>query len=222
MQERMKKRITTKNALALSVCLFLLWVLLGANTTVAWFTDTAAPVTNTFIVGDMHLMVFYKNDVITEYTPVQENTSIFPDRALYEPGYTQVVYLKIENAGTVAFDYKLAVDASKYTKSINHYGSTFCLPPYLRFGVVFGASEAELERRLARENADNEMGAYTLNTYSRVDPETVAAGDIRYAALVIYMPEQVGNEANHSPDVLAPQVDLGVTVFAQQAGTDLS
>ena len=218
----MRKRIKTKYALALSVCLFLLWVLLGANATVAWFTDTAEPVKNTFIIGDMRLKVFYKNDVVTEYVPVRDNTSIFPDRALYEPGYTQVVYLKIENAGTVDFDYKLAVDAGKYTTSTNAYGRTFCLPPYLRFGVVFGATEAELERQLARDYADNEMEAYTLNTYSEVDPVTMAAGDIRYAALVVYMPEQVGNEANHDPDADAPQVELGVTVFAQQAGTNLS
>lgn len=218
----MRKPITTKNALALSVCLFLLWIMLGANATVAWFTDTTDPVKNTFIIGDMHLKVSYKNDVITTYTPVRERTSIFPDQALYEPGYTQVVYLEIENAGSVAFDYKLAVNVNNYTWSTNSYGRTFCLPPYLRFGVVFGAGEAELQRQLAQALATNEMEEYTLNTYSQVDTVTLAQGDVRYAALVIYMPEQVGNEANCQKGAPVPEVELGVTVFAQQAGTDLS
>lgn len=218
----MKKKRATKTALALSVCLFLLWIYLGANATVAWFSDTTDPVKNTFIIGDMHLKVSYKNNAAAGYMPVREGTSIFHDRALYEPGYTQVVYLRMENAGTVDFDYKLAVDVVNYTMSINHYGGQFCLPPYLRFGVLFGADEADLERQLARQYARNEMGEYTLNTYSQADPASVAPGDVRYAALVVYMPDQVGNEANHSSDVPGPQVELGVTVLAQQAGTSLS
>ena len=220
----MKKRFATKTALALSVCMLTLWVAMGTNATVAWFTDTTDSVRNTFVVGDMHLKVSYKNDLITQYAPVEEDTPIFHDRALYEPGYTQVVYLHIENPGTVDFDYKLAVDVLDYSENTNMLGRRFCLPPSLRFGVVFGADEPELDRQLADTLAVRELDDYTLNTYSQNDPVTVAAGEDRYAAIVLQMPTWVGNEANWAgprTGEQGPRVKLGITAFAQQAGTGL-
>ena len=46
----MKKRISTKNALALSAMLLVFWVLLATNATGAWFSDTTQTAKNTFII----------------------------------------------------------------------------------------------------------------------------------------------------------------------------
>jgi len=215
-----KKVPLTKAALVFSVCLLLLWALLGTGATIAWFTDSPESARNSFQVGVLDLAVSYKNDVVTEYTPMDQNTAVFNDRALYEPGYTQAVYLKIENVAEVAFDYKLSVTMSDYTDSTNEAGENLHLPDYLRFGVVFGASEAELTRALARENALQDMEAYCLDTYSQTDTVTVEAGQTRYAALVVFMPEDVDNVANYRDDV-PPTVELGIAVYAQQAGTPM-
>ena len=130
------------------------------------------------------------------------------------------IYLKIENEGDVAFDYKLSVDMNSYTDGVNVYGESLHLPDHLRFGVIFGASEAELDRALARENAVNQMESYCLDTYSLQDTVSVAPGQVRYAALVVFMPEAVDNVANGRGD--APSVELGVGVYAQQAGTPMA
>lgn len=216
----MKKIPYTKAALTFSLCLLILWAILGTGATIAWFTDSPEVDRNSFQVGLLDLKVSYKNDVVTEYTPVDKDTPVFNDRALYEPGYTQAVYLKIENDGDVAFNYKLSVDMTDYTDSVNVSGEKLHLPDYLRFGVVFGASEAELNRALARENATEDMEVYCLNTYSEMDTVTVAPGEARYAALVVFMPEEVDNAANHRGE--APAVELGITVYAQQAGTPMA
>ncbi len=216
----MKKMPYTKAALTLSLCLLILWAILGTGATIAWFTDMPEADRNSFQVGMLDLNVSYKNDVVTQYTPVDANTAVFNDEALYEPGYTQAVYLKIENDGDVAFNYKLSVDMTDYTDSVNVAGENLHLPDYLRFGVVFGATEAELDRALARQNATEEMESYCLNTYSPIDTVTVAPGEIRYAALVVFMPEEVDNAANHRGE--APTVEMGITVFAQQAGTPMA
>lgn len=215
----MKKIKFTKAALIISLCLLLVWAMLGTGATIAWFTDTPDADRNSFLIGQMDLEVSYKNDIVTQYTPVDAQTPVFNDQALYEPGYTQVVYLKITNNGNVDFNYKVSVDKVSFVDSVNVYGTTFHLPEYLRFGVAFGAAEAELDRMLAREYATEEMESYHLNTYSRIDEVTVAAGQTRYAALVVYMPEEVGNAANHRGE--PPKVELGVTVYAQQAGTPM-
>ena len=216
----MKKMPYTKAALTLSLCLLILWAILGTGATIAWFTDMPEADRNSFQVGMLDLNVSFKNDVVTQYTPVDANTAVFNDEALYEPGYTQAVYLKIENDGDVAFNYKLSVDMTDYTDSVNVAGENLHLPDYLRFGVVFGATEAELDRALARQNATEEMESYCLNTYSQIDTVTVAPGEIRYAALVVFMPEEVDNAANHRGE--APTVEMGITVFAQQAGTPMA
>lgn len=219
----MKRRITTKTALAFSMLMFAVWIMLGANATLAWFSDTTDTAKNTFIIGDLNLDVSYKNGFVTTYMPMTEGSKVFNENALYEPGYTQVVWLKIENKGNVDFNYKVAVNVADYTMSVNKYGMPFCLPPHLRFGVLFGASEIELERQLAQSGADQNMGNYTFNTYSKVDDDAVVrANETRYAAVVVYMPETVGNEANYAKGEKVPQVDLGMTVFAQQAGTPLN
>lgn len=214
----MKKKIATKLALAFSVCLFILWGILGAGSTLSWFVDSAPGIKNNFIVPELDLKVSYKNDVVTEYTVIESDTKVFNDRALYEPGYTQVVYLKVENAGEVDFTYKISVNVSNYVDSINVYGQNLHLPNYLRFGVLFGAEEAELTRQLAQSSAEEEMDQLSskLNTYAKVDDVVVKAGQTRYIALVVYMPEEVGNEANFRSDVGAPVVELGITLYAQQ------
>lgn len=220
-EKAVKKIQYSKVALILSICIMFLWGMLGTGATIAWFTDVPDADENTFLVGKLDLDVEYKNDVVTDYIPVDSQTPVFNDRALYEPGYTQAVYLKITNNGNVAFDYRLAVDMQSYVDSINVYGDTLHLPQYLRFGVIFDATEAELTRALARENATNEMESYCLNTYSQVDTVTVEPGQVRYAALVVFMPEEVGNAANYR-GTEPPQVDLGLVVYAQQAGTPMA
>lgn len=218
----MKQHKATRNALALSIFLFAFWILLGTNATLAWFSDTTETAKNTFVIGELNLDVEYKNGFVTTYMDMTEGSTVFNENALYEPGYTQVVWLKIENKGNVDFNYKVAVNVNDYTTSTNRYGAEFCLPPHLRFGVVFGESEAQLSRTLAQALAEHKLDSVGLNTYSKPDPETVLAQEIRYAAVVVYMPETVGNEANYQKGADVPRVDLGLTVFAQQAGTSMS
>lgn len=217
----MKNKQFHKKAMAVSLCLMLMWAVLGAGTTIAWFTDTTSTIKNAFLVGEMELDVFYKNDRMTDYAPVDSETAVFRDDALYEPGFTQVVYLRIENNGTIDFEYKLSVDRHSYVDSVNIYGGKLHLPAYLRFGVVFAATEPELERKTAQALADQQLlQALALNQYSKLDDAPVPVDGERYAALIVYMPEEVGNEANYrGADV--PTVELGLTVFAQQAGAPM-
>ena len=219
----MNKRKWTKAALAFSACLFVLWWALGTGATLAWFSDHDI-VRNEFQVGLLKLDVSYRNDIVTEYTPLQGATKAFNDAALYEPGYTQVVYLKIENVGDVDFRYKVAVTVEKSQNGKNAWGEEIYLPNYLRYGVVFGTTEAEVQQQVkdrlaAKSLAPNEWG--TLGTWSAISPYTFTVGeDAHYAALIIYMPEEVGNAANYR-GFTEPRVELGITVFAQQANAPM-
>jgi len=60
-----------------------------------------------------------------------------------------------------------------------------------------------------------------LNQYSQDDTVEIPVGGERYAALIVYMPEETTNEANYMRNADIPTVELGLTVYAQQAGTPM-
>lgn len=219
----MKKNKWTKAALALSSFLFVLWWALGTGATLAWFSD-ADTVRNEFQVGLLNMDVSYRNDIVTAYAPLQGTTKAFNDEALYEPGYTQVVYLKIDNNGNVPFNYKAAVTVEGFTNGRNAWGEEIYLPNYLRYGIVFAESEAALQEQVkdrlaSRTHAPNEWGS--LGTWSEVSPYTFDVGEgSHYAALIVYMPEEVDNAANYR-GFTEPRVELGITVYAQQANAPM-
>lgn len=220
----MKRKKWRKAALALSACLFVLWWALGTGATLAWFSDVET-VRNEFRIGLLDLDVSYKNDIITEYTPLKGATEVFYDEALYEPGYTQVVYLKIENNGDVDFNYKVSVTVEDFTNGKNAWGEEIYLPNYLRYGVVFAESETELQE-MVRDRLNTRTHAINdwkmLGTWSEISPYIFEAGENpHYAALIIYMPEEVGNAANYRGFV-EPRVELGITVFAQQSNAPMN
>ena len=215
----MIKKKWTKAALAFSAVLFVLWWALGTGATLAWLSD-ADSVRNEFQIGLLDLDVSYKNDIVTEYTPLQGATEAFNDQALYEPGYTQVVYLKIENRGDLDFNYKVAVTVEDFENGKNMWGGDIYLPNYLRYGVVFAENEADLQAMVKdRLNAKNFAGEDWgfLETWSKISPYLFQVGeDPHYAALIVHMPEEVDNVANYR-GAQEPRVELGITVFAQQA-----
>lgn len=223
----MNRRKITKIAFVFSVCLLVLWGLLGIQSTIAWYKDETPVAKNTFDIQELDLVVYHK--VGDDWEEVDKDTEIFNDEALYEPGYTQVVYLKIENKGDVDFDYKLSADMISFVVGQNEKGGPIYLPNHLKFGAVIEKDEITLNREMARILAPNDMDKgeqpttekLPLNTYSSEKGELDAnAGEdsIDYAAIVIYMPESVGNEANYRGDKI-PEIQLGITVKASQRGT---
>lgn len=211
----MNNKSYTKKALTLSLLFLLTWSVLGAGTTVAWFTDTTSKKTNTFYIGDLDMKVTYI-DENGNYKELSDDSNVFDDYALYEPGYVQVVYLKIENIGDIEFDYTAAVTVNDYTPGVNKYGQSFNLVPYLTYGVLIEDDIDVLKGLIdTREKA---LGYVTepLSTYTS-DVDTLDVNEDAYMALIVSMPTSVGNEANHNGNV--PTVKLGLSFKASQSGT---
>lgn len=206
----MKKRRITKTALALSIIMLMVWSLLGTASTVAWFSDNDT-IVNTLKFANFKVELYHKT--ANSYEQVTETTKLFDDEALYEPGYTQVIYLKVKNAGDVPFDYKLSVLPTNIVDGINMLGSTIHLPDYLTFGVVVKDTEAEVLAATQNREDARSCANVALNNYAKQQTD-FAAGEEEYIALVVCMPENVGNEANFRTKEAS--VDLGVKVVATQ------
>lgn len=206
------------------LCLCLLSIS-GNPGTLAWYTDQDSA-RNSFVVGTLDLVVEYKNDVKPEYREMTEYSALFNDQALYEPGYTQVVYFKIHNKGDIPFQYKFMVNEVKggTVDSVSVLGNDLHLPDYLRFGIIAAENPLELDREIARSHVDQDMEVCHINTYSENSNLILDPGGTHYAALIVYMPTWIGNEANYdrANGAPQPQVTLGVTVYAQQTDTPMS
>lgn len=208
-----KKKNYKRIALALSLCLLIIWGLLGTGASIAWFKDSTPKVKNIFNTAEFKVEVSHRLEN-GNYEPIDGKTDIFDDEALYEPGYVQVVYFKVENKGDMPFDYTTAVNVLGYTEATNVFGTKFNLRDYLKFGMVTADTEAELEAKLADRKEAVKNATMDLNNYVS-DKSALAAGDTEYMALVVRMPEEVGNEVNYRGSKI-PQVDLGIVILATQ------
>ena len=96
------KRSLLMSALALVMCLSMF-----VGSTFAWFTDSVTSSNNIIKSGTLDVAMTYADEVDGTYEDASKG-AIF-DYKLWEPGYTQVKYVKLENLGTLALQYKLTV-----------------------------------------------------------------------------------------------------------------
>ncbi len=213
MKSQAKKRIYKQIALALSLCAIVVWAILGTGASLAWFTDTSPEINNIFHFAEFDLVVSHR---LTDgkWEEVDSQTKIFDEEALYEPGYVQVVYLKVENKGTLPFEFYTAVNVNGCIEATNVFGQRFMLQDYLKFGITTADSEDTMKNSDPDRNASGKLADMPLKNY---DTETAVLepGKTKYIALIVRMPEEVGNVANYRGDTV-PEVELGITVKADQ------
>ena len=202
-----------KIALSLSMFLILMWMVLGTGTSLAWFTDESEEANNIFHFADFDLVVEYR-DENGNYHDLEGATKVFDDEALYEPGYVQVVYLRITNNGDVPFKFKTAVNVVDYTEATNFFGNKFLLQDYLRFGLTVAKEEAVLEAMVETREQAEALANTPLSNYA-TDYAVLDAKDTVYMAVIVRMPEDVDNVANYRNDLI-PRVFLGLIVNASQ------
>ena len=207
-----------KVLLSLSLLMIVFWCILGTGASLAWFVDTDEEIKNVFHFAEFDLEVSHRLEDGTWET-VEQSTKIFDDEALYEPGYVQTVFLRIDNKGNVPFDFKTAVMVSDYTVATNFFGQEFLLQDYLKFGLVTANTEYELEQKVADRDLAVNIATMPLNNYYRdgytTEPAELGAKSSVYLALIVRMPKDVENVANFRGDVI-PRVELGVIVSATQ------
>ena len=221
---------TTRRALLTSVMALFLCFAMLLGTTWAWFTDSVTSANNIIKSGNLDVVLEYKTNWEDDWAPVNKNTKIFKEGALYEPGYTEVVFLRVSNAGSLALKYNLNVNVYGETTSTNVNGETFSLKDYLEIGyyvqdemssgfnyanilipTMFGTREAALQSVQTMTKLSADTGIVAANA-----PVLAGSDTAQVVAIVLTMPESVGNEANHRADAKAPTIDLGVTLVATQ------
>ena len=217
MKAHAKKTPYKRIALVLSLCAVVLWGILGTGASLAWFTDTSEHITNIFHVADFEVTVSHRIGE-DKWEDIDGKTDIFDDEALFEPGYVQVVYLKVENTGDREFEFFTAVNVNGCSVATNVFGQQFLLQDYLKFGIVIADTEEEMDAAVADRTKAAAIADMPLHSYD-TESAVLYPEEVNYIALVVYMPKSVENEANYRGSDI-PRVDLGITVKAEQIKTD--
>lgn len=222
---RQEKKVGgTKRALLTSVLALVLSLAMLAGSTFAWFTDTASTGVNRIVSGNLDVGLQYwgvGEDGQKTWLTAESSEELFDENALWEPGYTQIVYLKVKNNGNLALTYAMQITPVRETVGINVDGEEFKLSDYIKFGWrTFTVDGAGAPVALDREAAQTGVGegAQLGKTLHRQVAEPMKAGAEELVALVAWMPEDVGNEANYS--TVQPTIELSLKVLATQAAEE--
>ena len=213
----MTKQKSTKRALLLSALSLLMCVSMLIGSTFAWFTDSVTSGNNRIVAGNLDIELEYYNG--SAWNTVNNATDLFTGN-LWEPGHTEVVYLKLSNLGSLALKYQLGIKINSEIEGTNVDGNKFKLSDYIYMGVV--------------ENVNGETGAYAKNDAGRAqaiaeatNASIISTGytktgsmvkdqEALYLAVVVYMPYSVENEANYKTGTTPPEINLGINLVATQ------
>ncbi len=206
----MTKQKSTKRALLLSALSLLMCVSMLIGSTFAWFTDSVISGNNKIVAGNLDIDLEYYNG--TEWKTVNGATNLFDD-TLWEPGHTDVVYLRLRNIGSLALKYELGINVVSETSGINVAGEEFLLSDYIYMGVAEGQKPSYASRSAAQTAVSATAGLISEGYVA--DGEMAKGAEDLYMAVVVYMPSSVANDANYRGDN-APSIDLGINLIATQ------
>ena len=103
----------TKKKLLLSVIALILCFAMLLGSTFAWFTDSATSADNVITTGNFDIEMYWSETILpadsTAWTKVEGDPIFTHDK--WEPGYTDVKYVKISNLGNLALQWRLNIEA---------------------------------------------------------------------------------------------------------------
>ena len=204
----MTNKKNTRKALLVSMLSLLLCFSMLVGTTFAWFTDSVTSSNNVIKAGNLDIKLEYLTD--NGWADVDGASDILTNE-LWEPGVVEVAYLRVENAGSLAFKYKLGVNILSEIDGVNKAGESFKLSDYIKFGVVEGVN-GETDKYTTREAAVAAVENAKKISAGYTKASNMFEGDELYLALVVWMPTDVTDVANHN-GINVPYLKIGSMVF---------
>lgn len=219
MKKHSTKRALVASVLALAMCFAML-----AGTTFAWFTDSVSSSSNIIKSGKLEVGLEKYDEKASAWVDTA-NKPIF-NYEKWEPGYTQVVNLKIVNNGTLAFKWQAGFVTEKTLSKLADV-----INVYVRSGKTEDAVKVLTNEAIdfdAKAEA-GEFAKYTLRQFinnaavinnGEVKADIEVEGEIKtdsdYLTIVLQMDKNAGNDYMN--------LDLGgkfdLKIFATQLASE--
>lgn len=187
----MTKTRSTKRALLMSGLALLMCVSMLIGSTFAWFTDSVTSAGNKIQAGTLNLDLELYDVEKKEWKSIKESKDPIFNYDLWEPGYTAVQLLKVENEGTLALKWLAKFVSANELDKLAEVIDVYVLP----YGVQADASAVSFP-------ADRDLTGYTrvgtvdqfVNTIETTTSGQLLAGEAAYLGIALKMQETAGNE----------------------------
>lgn len=186
----MTNQKTTKRALYLSLFAILMCILLLIGNTFAWFTDTVTSSGNKIESGNFIVDLELLNNDGSWTSIKQDKTALFTNDK-WEPGYTEVKVLRIENEGDLNLKW-----LAKFVSEDELSALADVIDVYvLNYGILDDDSTVAYpaDRALADYTNVGSLASF-INTIEDTTKGTLASGEKAYLGIALKMKETAGNE----------------------------
>ena len=177
-ERSLKQRITA----AIMALVMLMTSLLG--TTFAWFTDSVTSSGNVIQTGKLDAQMHWSDELLDydsdEWNDAEGNVPVF-NYNYWEPGYTEVKYVKVSNAGSLNFKWKLNIEANGAVTDLADVIDVYYVNPV----------NAELES-LDGLTSSGKLSSVLANKTAASG--NLVAGGNQIFAIAFHMDELAGNE----------------------------
>ena len=174
---------STKRALLVSALAILACVSMLIGSTFAWFTDSVTSAGNKIQAGtlkvDLELL-----DENGNWSSIKESNAPLFDYDKWEPGYTDVKILKIENEGSLALKWMAKFQAAQELSILANVIDVYVCP---------GADAMPADRSLAGYTKVGTVAEF-VNTIEETTYGSLLAGESAYLGIALKMQESAGNE----------------------------
>ncbi|MBQ7387524.1 MAG: hypothetical protein IJW03_05105 [Clostridia bacterium] len=175
----MKNIKFTKRALIGSVISLVLCFAMLLGTTYAWFTAEDSSDGNVITTGTLKVNMKWANGTEDPATATFDDTSAMFYSGLWEPGYAEAKHVKIENTGSLALKYRLAIANTAVTGDLHK---------------VIDVYYFDTATQLTRATLVTPVGTLEDFINGIIDIEgNLSAGDSKTITLVFKMQESAGN-----------------------------
>lgn len=182
---------TTRGAIISSILALILCFAMLLGSTFAWFTDSASSSGNKIVSGTLDVdFELLDKDTGVWNSLKGTNAPIF-NYDKWEPGYTEVKILKVENLGTLALKWKAVFTSEKNLSALADVIDVYVLP----YGVLDDAAAASLAypADLTGYTCVGSLASY-LNTIETSTYGNLEAGESAYLGIALQMKSDAGNE----------------------------
>ncbi len=223
----MKKN--TKSALLLSVVSIIVCCTMLLGTTMAWFTDSVTSAKNVIVAGNLDVELYH--DSIDDANKINDETNLFNDVALWEPGAVVYENIIVANAGNLALKYQLTLSGLEATEITLADGTIATLMDVIKVGIVedgFTATDANVDDRTEAINAvgtgnwiDFDSFALKGELVSKTEADKSAEDDNvseeTFGIVLYWAPSDVDNNYNmNNGEKTVLDITFGLNLFATQ------
>ena len=186
----MTKQKSTKRALLLSALSLLMCVSMLIGSTFAWFTDSVTSAGNKIQAGTLKidLELLEKNeDGSTKWTSLKDSKAPIFNYDKWEPGYTDVKILKVENEGTLALKWVAKFVSANDLTELANVIDVYVKPSADEFG--YANDRTDLSTWTKKGTV-----AEFVNTISETTYGNLEAGKAAYLGIALKMQESADNK----------------------------